>query len=223
MGGNNWGVCPDGIGKVGCGPQEEFRACSDIAIGARLVGGEVTTARNPPTMATSNRPWLISTTARPWWLSTTRRPWWASTTRKPWWMTTTRKPWWAATTRKPWWKSTTRRPWWASTPRTQSTTKTPWWSATSRRPWSASGSSWGSWSWNSWTPGNGRGLVDENKVWLRSGFPGLGGVQEEKEATGEVKSYEEMAASWAEHLLRGLIFFFDNYVSRLFSQSRSPS
>jgi hypothetical protein len=31
--GNNWGVCPDGNGAVGCGPQEEFRACSDVAIG----------------------------------------------------------------------------------------------------------------------------------------------------------------------------------------------
>ena len=26
------GVCEDGTGKVGCGPQEEFRACSDISI-----------------------------------------------------------------------------------------------------------------------------------------------------------------------------------------------
>lgn len=31
--GNNWGMCPDGTGAVGCGPQEEFRACSDISIG----------------------------------------------------------------------------------------------------------------------------------------------------------------------------------------------
>ncbi|XP_011204422.2 uncharacterized protein LOC105226973 [Bactrocera dorsalis] len=30
--GNNWGICPDGNGAVGCGPQEEFRACSDIVI-----------------------------------------------------------------------------------------------------------------------------------------------------------------------------------------------
>ncbi|TRY70449.1 hypothetical protein TCAL_02381 [Tigriopus californicus] len=30
--GNNWGVCPDGTGALGCGPQEMFRACSDIAI-----------------------------------------------------------------------------------------------------------------------------------------------------------------------------------------------
>jgi hypothetical protein len=31
--GNNWGICSDGSGAVGCGEQEEFRACSDIAIG----------------------------------------------------------------------------------------------------------------------------------------------------------------------------------------------
>lgn len=31
--GNNWGMCSDGTGAVGCGPQEEFRACSDISIG----------------------------------------------------------------------------------------------------------------------------------------------------------------------------------------------
>ncbi|XP_017855741.1 PREDICTED: uncharacterized protein LOC108608728 [Drosophila arizonae] len=30
--GNNWGMCEDGVGAVGCGPQEEFRACSDIAL-----------------------------------------------------------------------------------------------------------------------------------------------------------------------------------------------
>jgi len=30
--GNNWGWCPDGSGALGCGPQETFRSCSDIAI-----------------------------------------------------------------------------------------------------------------------------------------------------------------------------------------------
>lgn len=34
--GNNWGRCPDGTEAIGCGPQEEFRACSDIAIGKIL-------------------------------------------------------------------------------------------------------------------------------------------------------------------------------------------
>lgn len=30
--GNNWGYCGDGTGKLGCGPQEHFRSCSDIKI-----------------------------------------------------------------------------------------------------------------------------------------------------------------------------------------------
>jgi Lytic polysaccharide mono-oxygenase, cellulose-degrading len=30
--GNNWGKCPDGTEKIGCGPQEHFRTCSDIRI-----------------------------------------------------------------------------------------------------------------------------------------------------------------------------------------------
>ena len=30
--GNNWGVCKDGIGGLGCGPQETFVNCADIAI-----------------------------------------------------------------------------------------------------------------------------------------------------------------------------------------------
>ncbi|XP_076274685.1 uncharacterized protein LOC143205327 [Rhynchophorus ferrugineus] len=30
--GNNWGVCEDGTQAVGCGPQETFRSCADIAI-----------------------------------------------------------------------------------------------------------------------------------------------------------------------------------------------
>ena len=30
--GNNWGVCLDGSGTLGCGPQETFRSCSDITI-----------------------------------------------------------------------------------------------------------------------------------------------------------------------------------------------
>ena len=30
--GNNWGYCEDGTQAVGCGPQEWFRACSDIRI-----------------------------------------------------------------------------------------------------------------------------------------------------------------------------------------------
>lgn len=30
--GNNWGICPNGTGRLGCGNQEIFRTCSDIAI-----------------------------------------------------------------------------------------------------------------------------------------------------------------------------------------------
>nr|CAD7573524.1 unnamed protein product [Timema californicum] len=30
--GNNWGTCDDGTEGDGCGPQETFRTCSDIAI-----------------------------------------------------------------------------------------------------------------------------------------------------------------------------------------------
>jgi len=30
--GNNWGICPDGKGAVGCGIQETFRGCADITI-----------------------------------------------------------------------------------------------------------------------------------------------------------------------------------------------
>ena len=30
--GNNWGICPNGTGAMGCGNQETFRTCSDITI-----------------------------------------------------------------------------------------------------------------------------------------------------------------------------------------------
>ena len=36
--GNNWGVCGDGEGRVGCGQQEEFRACADISISSGNTG-----------------------------------------------------------------------------------------------------------------------------------------------------------------------------------------
>jgi len=35
--GNNWGICPNGTGAVGCGPQEEFRACADIVISHKYI------------------------------------------------------------------------------------------------------------------------------------------------------------------------------------------
>ncbi|GIY88160.1 chitin-binding type-4 domain-containing protein [Caerostris extrusa] len=31
--GNNWGRCDNGTSKVGCGPQETFRGCADVAVG----------------------------------------------------------------------------------------------------------------------------------------------------------------------------------------------
>lgn len=34
-------MCPDGTGAVGCGPQEEFRACADIAVGTTVPGRPV--------------------------------------------------------------------------------------------------------------------------------------------------------------------------------------
>ncbi|CAL1280997.1 unnamed protein product [Larinioides sclopetarius] len=30
--GNHWGICEDGKGRLGCGPQEYFRGCADIRI-----------------------------------------------------------------------------------------------------------------------------------------------------------------------------------------------
>ncbi|XP_043481783.1 uncharacterized protein LOC122510898 [Leptopilina heterotoma] len=30
--GNSWGICNDGTGQTGCGPQENFKSCSDISI-----------------------------------------------------------------------------------------------------------------------------------------------------------------------------------------------
>ncbi|XP_025423907.1 uncharacterized protein LOC112693172 [Sipha flava] len=43
--GNNWGVCENGTGAVGCGPQEEFRACADISVSDR--DGTVDTSPYP--------------------------------------------------------------------------------------------------------------------------------------------------------------------------------
>lgn len=37
MAGNNWGICADGTGALGCGPQEEFRACADVTVGMNTI------------------------------------------------------------------------------------------------------------------------------------------------------------------------------------------
>lgn len=34
--GNNWGICPDGKSRTGCGPQELYRNCADISIGYQM-------------------------------------------------------------------------------------------------------------------------------------------------------------------------------------------
>ena len=36
--GNNWGQCPDGTSRVGCGPQETFRGCADMSISSQSKG-----------------------------------------------------------------------------------------------------------------------------------------------------------------------------------------
>ncbi|CAM1306500.1 Uncharacterised protein g4379 [Pycnogonum litorale] len=52
--GNNWGVCADGVGRVGCGNQEMFRGCSDVAI---VTGGATgTTPTTPTTLSNGNQP-----------------------------------------------------------------------------------------------------------------------------------------------------------------------
>lgn len=46
---NSWGTCEDGSGAVGCGPQETFRACSDISIGAGPPVGDPSTTTTEQT------------------------------------------------------------------------------------------------------------------------------------------------------------------------------
>lgn len=86
--GNNWGTCPDGSGKVGCGPQEEFRACADIRItrAAQSGGGW-------PSLGGGGWPSLSgggsaeSRPSRPTTSTTTRRPptpWWSWWSWRPW-------------------------------------------------------------------------------------------------------------------------------------------
>ncbi|XP_058789548.1 uncharacterized protein LOC131663260 [Phymastichus coffea] len=76
--GNNWGDCGDGHGAVGCGPQEEFRACADIAIGNE----EATLPPRPrpprptspstsavPTSSTEPSDYLPEYTGPAWWFN----------------------------------------------------------------------------------------------------------------------------------------------------------
>ncbi|KAK8376299.1 hypothetical protein O3P69_008771 [Scylla paramamosain] len=57
--GNNWGVCEDGTGAVGCGPQEEFRACADVAI--TRTGESVSITSAPPTAQPGTSPSTFTT------------------------------------------------------------------------------------------------------------------------------------------------------------------
>ncbi|XP_017121026.1 uncharacterized protein LOC108141913 [Drosophila elegans] len=53
--GNNWGMCSDGNGAIGCGPQEEFRSCSDIALTTDALTLNGPSRPLYPTSATHNR------------------------------------------------------------------------------------------------------------------------------------------------------------------------
>ena len=75
--GNNWGACPGGGGAVGCGPQEEFRACADISI-ARAGDSGHPAAAGSGGHAWGQQTWLrpsVSTWSSSWW------PWSRSRTR----------------------------------------------------------------------------------------------------------------------------------------------
>ncbi|XP_047478848.1 uncharacterized protein LOC125031895 [Penaeus chinensis] len=69
--GNNWGYCEDGTGAVGCGPQEEFRACADVAVVAQPTWSTpdpITlspTEKPPPPPTTTRRPTSTRRTTRP--------------------------------------------------------------------------------------------------------------------------------------------------------------
>ncbi|XP_063604974.1 uncharacterized protein LOC134780271 isoform X2 [Penaeus indicus] len=59
--GNHWGDCGNGTGALGCGPQEEFRACADVAVVAQT-GGLVI---NPIPSTTTPQPEPAPTGCRP--------------------------------------------------------------------------------------------------------------------------------------------------------------
>ncbi|KAL7730916.1 hypothetical protein ACLKA6_014159 [Drosophila palustris] len=49
VGGNNWGVCENGSGALGCGPQETFKNCADVRIswGRNLIKELASSSRYP--------------------------------------------------------------------------------------------------------------------------------------------------------------------------------
>ncbi|KAH6926995.1 hypothetical protein HPB50_024974 [Hyalomma asiaticum] len=74
--GNNWGKCANGSSAVGCGPQETFRGCADIAIEDDVAGGEGgqggfdngagdVPAAAPPRVPATKKP---VTPQVPWWV-----------------------------------------------------------------------------------------------------------------------------------------------------------
>jgi hypothetical protein len=73
--GNNWGDCGNGTGAVGCGSQEEFRACADVAIGKGLPPTEIITTTEPTTTDDTNEVYNTiepntgeDTSSSTWWL-----------------------------------------------------------------------------------------------------------------------------------------------------------
>lgn len=58
--GNNWGTCADGSGAVGCGPQEEFRACADVAIG-KGAASAIPTMKPPSRVKPTTEKWPTDT------------------------------------------------------------------------------------------------------------------------------------------------------------------
>ncbi|XP_033216760.1 uncharacterized protein LOC117172708 [Belonocnema kinseyi] len=68
--GNNWGKCENGTGAVGCGPQEEFRSCADIAIGDHeaTLPPRPETPTTPSTKDSSTEPAFVPEYSAPLWL-----------------------------------------------------------------------------------------------------------------------------------------------------------
>ncbi|XP_076397096.1 uncharacterized protein LOC100878113 isoform X2 [Megachile rotundata] len=70
--GNNWGDCGNGTGAVGCGPQEEFRACADITIGDDVEPlpprPPVETPAKAPGEKTPTEPTWVPESSGPYWL-----------------------------------------------------------------------------------------------------------------------------------------------------------
>ena len=60
--GNNWGTCKNGTSGIGCGPQEEFYNCADIAIldngtpGTMMLPGSAIARKNKPNVPVTLRP-----------------------------------------------------------------------------------------------------------------------------------------------------------------------